>query len=107
MGEVKWATPGAAGGLAVLDRFLTAKLKLFDAKRNDPTVDALSNTSPWMHFGQIAPQRCALEAKRRAGSHTKARDGFLEELIVRREVRISRRSPPLSALSPPFCTAKA
>ena len=32
-------------------------------KRNDPTLpNALSGLSPWLHFGQLAPQRAALEA---------------------------------------------
>ena len=40
-----------------------ARLALYDTKRNDPAVpDALSNLSPWLHFGQLSPQRAALEA---------------------------------------------
>ncbi len=39
------------------------RLGLYDTKRNDPaTPSALSNLSPYLHFGQLAPQRAALEA---------------------------------------------
>jgi deoxyribodipyrimidine photo-lyase len=66
-----------------LHAFLTQRFKLYE-KRNDPTINATSNLSPWLHFGQIAAQRCALEAKKIPS--TKSRDSFLEELIIRREL---------------------
>ncbi|KAG8231873.1 hypothetical protein J437_LFUL011778, partial [Ladona fulva] len=49
--EVKWAKPGTRAGLDMLQSFLDKRLKLFGSKRNDPTVSALSNLSPWFHFG--------------------------------------------------------
>lgn len=45
---------------------------------------ALSNLSPWLHFGQLAPQRAALEAAKLRGKHKAAVESFLEELVVRR-----------------------
>lgn len=44
--------------------FLTkTRLALYKTKRNDPAVpEAQSNLSPYFHFGQLAPQRAALEA---------------------------------------------
>ena len=54
--------------------------------RNDPTrADACSNLSPYIHFGQLSAQRAALQARRKP-SHNGARDSFLEELIIRREL---------------------
>ena len=44
-----------------------------------------SGLSPYLHFGQIAAQRVALEVMGSA-SPTDARKAFLEELIVRREL---------------------
>ena len=67
------------------DGSLADRLNLRD-KRNDPTEKALSNCSPWLHYGQIAAQRCALDAKRIKPRHSAAVDSFLEELIVRREL---------------------
>ena len=49
--EVDWAVPGTKAGAAMLEDFIRRRLKLFGEKRNDPNVDALSNLSPWIHFG--------------------------------------------------------
>ena len=53
--------------------------------RNDPLKNGQSGLSPYLHFGQIAAQRVALEVMGSAGP-TDARKAFLEELIVRREL---------------------
>lgn len=50
--EVEWATPGTAAGLAVLQSFIAERLKFFGSHRNDPNKAALSNLSPWFHFGE-------------------------------------------------------
>lgn len=58
--EVTNFIPGESAGLdALLNKetgFLTSKrLKLYDTKRNDPNVpQALSNLSPYFHFGQLS-----------------------------------------------------
>ena len=39
------------------------RMSVFSAKRNDPNnAEAVSHLSPYLHFGQLAPQRAALEA---------------------------------------------
>ena len=39
------------------------RMSIFSAKRNDPNnAEAVSHLSPYLHFGQLAPQRAALEA---------------------------------------------
>ena len=84
--EVTWAVPGEFAAHATLEHFLTRRLKYYE-HRNDPAKpQALSGLSPYLHFGQISAQRCALEARRYAKSSIKAVDVFLEELIVRREL---------------------
>jgi hypothetical protein len=47
---------------------------------------ALSNLSPWLHFGQLAPQRAALEAAKLRSKHRESVEGFLEELVREREL---------------------
>ncbi|KAF6253825.1 class II photolyase [Scenedesmus sp. NREL 46B-D3] len=90
--EVSWAVAGEDGGAAALmgapSSFLSpARLKLYATQRNDPGVpQALSGLSPWLHFGQLAPQRAALEAAKLRGKHKDSVEGFLEELVVRREL---------------------
>ena len=43
--------PGTSHGLQELANFCSKRLKIFGDKRNDPNVNALSNLSPWLHFG--------------------------------------------------------
>ncbi|KAI3433882.1 hypothetical protein D9Q98_003684 [Chlorella vulgaris] len=89
--EVKWCSPGEDAAMEALlgeKGFLGSKARLsyYHEKRNDPTIDALSNLSPYLHFGQLSPQRAAIEAVRKKASNKAAVEGFLEELIVRREL---------------------
>ncbi|EDW01185.1 GH21292 [Drosophila grimshawi] len=83
---VDWAKPGYTAGSRQLYEFCTRRLRYFDEKRNDPTADALSGLSPWLHFGQISAQRCALEVQRYTSMHKASADAFCEEAIVRREL---------------------
>jgi deoxyribodipyrimidine photo-lyase len=77
--------PGAAAARRTLRRFIRTRLARYAVERNDPNRAAQSGLSPYLHFGQIAAQRVALEIVR-AGGPRAARDAFLEELIVRREL---------------------
>ncbi len=46
-----------------LEEFVTkARLGSYEKSRNDPNADAVSSLSPYIHFGQLAPARCALDA---------------------------------------------
>jgi deoxyribodipyrimidine photo-lyase len=66
-----------------LSNFLKNKLDHFDDLRNDPTVDYVSNMSPYLHFGQISPLYIALKVME---TSSPGKDSYLEELIVRREL---------------------
>ncbi|MBP7526599.1 MAG: deoxyribodipyrimidine photo-lyase [Syntrophorhabdaceae bacterium] len=83
--EVDWINPGEDEALRVLRSFITRKLDLYATERNDPLKDCQSNLSPYLHFGQISAQRVALEIKRSSASEP-AKEAFLEELVVRREL---------------------
>nr|XP_029119713.1 deoxyribodipyrimidine photo-lyase isoform X1 [Elaeis guineensis] len=89
--EIEWCEPGEDAAMEVLmgskDGFLTRRLKNYETDRNDPLKPkGLSGLSPYLHFGQISAQRCALEAQAWRKSCPKSVDAFLEELIVRREL---------------------
>ena len=77
---------GTKAGLQNLEEFVTRRLKLYNDKRNDPNEKALSDISPWAHFGQISVQRCALYVKKHANKYREARDAFIEEAVIRREL---------------------
>ncbi|MFA5109851.1 MAG: deoxyribodipyrimidine photo-lyase [Desulfobaccales bacterium] len=83
--EVNWLRPGERQARARLDEFLEHRLPFYEERRNNPTHEGQSDLSPYLHFGQLSAQRVALEVESRHG-HDAAREGFLEELIVRREL---------------------
>ena len=67
--SVEWAQPGTVHGYEMLASFVTNRIKIYNTKRNDPNVKALSNLSPWFHFGQLSVQRSVLHVKRSAGTY--------------------------------------
>ncbi|MDW7656918.1 MAG: deoxyribodipyrimidine photo-lyase [Bacillota bacterium] len=84
--------PGSNAGKTALESFLNDGLIRY-GHRNDPNAHASSRLSSWLHFGQLAPQRVALEVrnltKASAGNDSPLEElqaDFLEELIVRREL---------------------
>lgn len=85
VGEVSWLEPGERAACRALRDFLENRLACRYGLRNDPNSNGQSNLSPYFHFGQLAPQRAALEAQRFDGN-IQALESFLEELIVRREL---------------------
>lgn len=82
---VTWCAPGEQAARAALDRFLGGGLSGYDTARNDPTLPGQSGLSPYLHFGQLAPQRAALAAAASTVAD-QDREAFLEELVVRREL---------------------
>lgn len=83
--EINWLTPGSQAGFILLDSFIEHKLPYYDTKSNDPNKDMQSHLSPYLHFGQLSPQRVALSIVR-GQKLTPATESFLEELIIRREL---------------------
>ncbi len=83
--EVDWLVPGEDEAHIVLRSFTEEKLDRYETDRNDPVKDCQSNLSPYLHFGQISAQRVALEV-RDCPAPIGAKDAFLEEHIVRREL---------------------
>jgi deoxyribodipyrimidine photo-lyase len=69
-----------------LDEFIDERLDAYAESKNDPTKDAVSNLSPYLHFGHISPLHVALEVD---GADSPGKESFLEELIVRRELAIN------------------
>ncbi|WP_028587473.1 deoxyribodipyrimidine photo-lyase [Desulfocurvus vexinensis] len=76
--------PGEAAARAALGAFTADTLARYAAQRNDPNAGATSGLSPYLHFGQLAPQRAALDVAATGSGENQA--AFLEELVVRREL---------------------
>jgi len=77
------------GGTSEAERrfteFLKNRLTRYEQNHNQPQTDDISCMSPYLHFGQIAPLYLALEVTQ-ASAPQAAKDAFLEEMIVRREL---------------------
>ncbi|XP_053566261.1 deoxyribodipyrimidine photo-lyase isoform X2 [Bombina bombina] len=84
--EVEWAKPGTDAGMNVLEEFISKRLKFFNSDRNNPNLIALSNLSPWFHFGQLSVQRAILEVQKYRSKSKESVDSFVEEAVIRREL---------------------
>ena len=83
--EVERIKPGNKAAAKSLKDFLENRFAKYAEERNDPNKNALSNLSPYLHFGQISAQRIVLTVQQ-LYQNNPAADVFLEELIVRREL---------------------
>ncbi|AIU41370.1 dna photolyase [Sucra jujuba nucleopolyhedrovirus] len=89
---VEWARAGYCEALLVLADFVKKNLLCYSDKRNDPTVQAQSNLSPWYHFGQISVQRVILFLRSNSDflpvslQCKKNVEMYIEECLVRREL---------------------
>ncbi len=77
--------PGPAAAKKQLTKFISHKLSDYSDDKNDPSLDGLSNLSPYLHFGHISAQEVALKIQA-SKAPKKAKEVFLEELIVRKEL---------------------
>lgn len=87
--DLSWIDPGPKAAEKRLADFIHDTLKRYAEDRNDPNKGATSMLSPYLHFGQLAAARAALEADRAAKEIDglwEAADAFIEELVVRREL---------------------
>jgi deoxyribodipyrimidine photo-lyase len=86
VGRVRGFLGGTSEAKKRLREFIAGKLSRYSEMRNDPNEEAVSNLSPYLHFGQISPLYIALEVLK---SGDKGAEVFLEELIVRRELSLN------------------
>jgi deoxyribodipyrimidine photo-lyase len=85
---VKTSVGGTSAGLGLLKRFIRERLAVYDTARNLPHLPGTSGLSPYLHFGHLGPHTIALAVSEADAPQT-AKDAFLEELIVRRELAIN------------------
>src|ERR1700685_4079739 len=80
----------SAGGSAAahkrLRQFLKHSLARYASLSNQPSEQATSGLSPYLHFAPISSLEVALAVRKYAREHKLVPDEFLEELIVRREL---------------------
>jgi deoxyribodipyrimidine photo-lyase len=91
-------TPGGAGEAETrLDHFVRSKLSSYALERNDPSRDATTGLSPYLHWGAISARRIASAVREAAVDRgvTESADALLEPLLVRRGLafNFAARSP--------------
>ncbi len=72
----------------ILERFLESRIDTYVEHRNQPQTDDVSHMSKYLHFGQISPIWLVLEA-RKASTKKDNIEGFVEELVIRRELSMN------------------
>ncbi|WNZ58835.1 deoxyribodipyrimidine photo-lyase [Myxococcus sp. MxC21-1] len=77
---------GRKAGLEALQAFVHQRLEGYDEGRNDPGLARQSNLSPFFHWGNLFAGEAARAAIRARGAQDASVQGFLEELLVRREL---------------------
>jgi len=82
------AIGGTDEALKKLKSFIKSGLAHYPVDRNKPELDATSHLSSYLHFGHIGPHSVAL-AIESSGAPLQAKEAFLEQLIVRRELAIN------------------
>ena len=80
---------GTSQAQKIFKNFLQHRFDQYVDHRNQPQTDDISYMSPYLHFGQISPLYLALQIKKVDNTLQKAKDAYLEELIVRRELAMN------------------
>jgi len=88
-GRVRTFVGGASHAARLLREFIERKLPRYASERNDPSLDIQSHQSPYLHFGQVSPLEIALQVVAAKHVPRAAKDAYLEELIVRRELAVN------------------
>ena len=80
---------GTTQACKVFSDFLRHRFKNYVENRNQPQTDDVSHMSKYLHFGQISPLYLALKVQGTDKRLKAAREAFIEELIVRRELAMN------------------
>ena len=86
--KARYFKGGSREAIKHLENFIENRLSDYPELKNDPNADCLSNLSPYLHFGQISPVYISLKILDSPVSEA-AKEAYLEELIVRRELAVN------------------
>lgn len=77
---------GATEAHRRMREFIDDGLERYGSGRDEPTGHDVSHLSPYLHFGQISPLEIVLAVFDADGANDAAKDAFVEQLVVRREL---------------------
>jgi deoxyribodipyrimidine photo-lyase len=82
---VDWLRSGEEAAHESLRSFVQERLSSYQSKAMDPTARAQSDLSPYLHLGQLSPQRVALEIVK-SGAPGDSKQSYIDRLVVLREL---------------------
>ena len=85
----RFFTGGTSEAKKRFNTFIEKHLVDYDKNSNQPQTDDISRMGPYLHFGQISPLYLALKIQHAEGALKNAKEKFLEQLIVRRELSMN------------------
>ncbi|HEU4415550.1 MAG TPA: deoxyribodipyrimidine photo-lyase [Candidatus Angelobacter sp.] len=88
VGPVSNMAGGSDQALKRLKNFIKNDLARYPVERNKPELDSTSHLSAHLHFGHIGPHTVALAVQKSSAPRV-AKEAFLEQLIVRRELAVN------------------
>ncbi|HEX6648625.1 MAG TPA: hypothetical protein VF075_03775 [Pyrinomonadaceae bacterium] len=90
---------GTQAGRKRLKHFVRNILPHYEETRNEPSIDGTSRLSPYLHFGFLSIQE-VVNAVERANAPKRAKEAFMEQAIVRRELsfNLTRHNPNYDSL---------
>ena len=80
---------GTSQACKIFAEFLRHRFGNYVENRNQPQTDDVSHMSKYLHFGQISPLYLALKVQDTDKRFKQAREAFIEELVVRRELAMN------------------
>ena len=80
---------GTSQAVKRFDGFIRQRLEDYDRHSNQPQTDDISHMSPYLHFRQVSPLYLALKISRAPDSYDDAKDAYIEQLVVRRELSMN------------------
>jgi deoxyribodipyrimidine photo-lyase len=80
---------GNARARQIFSDFLRHRFETYVDNRNQPQTDDVSHMSKYLHFGQISPLYLALKVQDSDSRLKQAREAYIEELVVRRELAMN------------------
>jgi deoxyribodipyrimidine photo-lyase len=85
----KFFKGGTSRAVKRFEGFIRHRLKHYDQHSNQPQTNDISHMSPYLHFGQISPLYLALKIIRAPDFLKAAKEAYIEELVVRRELAMN------------------
>ena len=73
-------TPGEKKALEVFNNFQKNNINNYDEGRDRPDKNYTSKLSPYLHFGEISPERIFMEVKKKEIDNSKSKKKFIAEI---------------------------